>query len=135
MSGNNKGIFGPFRLLLLLSIIPLLSLPQTNLCAQDKTPAVKDIKPGAPGPMQQGPILPSRGPTLAQKISFMDLLATALYGFLGIVLSMMSYKIFDLTMPFSVNKEIEEDQNIALGLVLGAMCIGCSIIIAAAILS
>ena len=35
--------------------------------------------------------------------------------------------------PFSVRKEIEEDQNVALGVIVGAMLIGISIIIAAAI--
>ena len=37
--------------------------------------------------------------------------------------------------PFSVRKEIEEDQNIALGLIIGAMIIGMALIIGAAILS
>ena len=36
-------------------------------------------------------------------------------------------------MPYSVHKEIEEDQNVALGVIIGAMLIGVAIIIAAAI--
>jgi uncharacterized membrane protein YjfL (UPF0719 family) len=35
--------------------------------------------------------------------------------------------------PFSLRKEIEEDQNVALGVVLGAVVIGIAIIVAAAI--
>jgi len=35
--------------------------------------------------------------------------------------------------PFSVRKEIEEDQNTALAIILGSVLIGLSIIIAAAI--
>ena len=36
--------------------------------------------------------------------------------------------------PFSIRKEIEEDQNTALAVLMGAVVIGLSIIIAAAIL-
>jgi uncharacterized membrane protein YjfL (UPF0719 family) len=35
--------------------------------------------------------------------------------------------------PFSVVKEIEQDQNTALGIIIGSVLIGMSIIIAAAI--
>ena len=35
--------------------------------------------------------------------------------------------------PFSVVKEIEEDQNVALAVIVGAVVLGISIIIAAAI--
>jgi uncharacterized membrane protein YjfL (UPF0719 family) len=38
-----------------------------------------------------------------------------------------------LVTPFSIRKEIEEDQNIALGIVIGAMLLGIALIIAAAI--
>jgi uncharacterized membrane protein YjfL (UPF0719 family) len=38
-----------------------------------------------------------------------------------------------LVSPFSVKKEIEEDQNSALAIIIGALIIGISIIIAAAI--
>ena len=36
-------------------------------------------------------------------------------------------------LPFSLRKEIEIDQNTALGIVLGSLILGISIIIAAAI--
>lgn len=35
--------------------------------------------------------------------------------------------------PFSIRKEIEEDQNVALGLIIGCMVLGIAIILAAAI--
>ena len=35
--------------------------------------------------------------------------------------------------PFSIRKEIEQDQNISLGLIIGAAIIGIAIIISAAI--
>jgi uncharacterized membrane protein YjfL (UPF0719 family) len=36
-------------------------------------------------------------------------------------------------IPFSVRKEIEEDQNTALGIIMGSVVIGLAIIIAAAV--
>jgi putative membrane protein len=38
-----------------------------------------------------------------------------------------------MVTPFSIRKEIEEDQNIALGILIGAIMLGLAIIIAAAI--
>lgn len=35
--------------------------------------------------------------------------------------------------PFSVRKEIEEDQNVALGIIIGSMILGIAIILAASI--
>jgi hypothetical protein len=36
-------------------------------------------------------------------------------------------------LPFSIRKEIEEDQNTSLGIVLGSIIIGLSLILSAAI--
>ena len=41
--------------------------------------------------------------------------------------------VFRLIMPFDVHKEIEVDQNTALGIVMGSFIIGLAIIVAAAI--
>ena len=61
------------------------------------------------------------------------ILATIVYGFLGIIMFVVAYFIMDKLTPFSIHKEIEEDQNIALGVIIGACFIALSIIIAAAI--
>ena len=47
-------------------------------------------------------------------------------GFFGIAIWLMS-----LVSPFSIRKEIEEDQNVALGIIMGSVIIGISIILAA----
>ena len=60
-------------------------------------------------------------------------LATVAYGLLGIALAMFGYKVYSWVVPFDLNKEIEVDQNPAVGLVLGAVIIGVSIIVAASI--
>ena len=47
----------------------------------------------------------------------------------------LSFYVIEKVLPFSMRKEIAEDQNMALGIILGAFVIGLSIIIAAAISS
>ena len=61
------------------------------------------------------------------------LLASVLYGVVGIALAMLGYKVFEKMVPFDLVKELEEDQNPAVGMVLGAVIIGTSIIVAASI--
>ncbi|MGI8544567.1 MAG: DUF350 domain-containing protein [Aridibacter sp.] len=52
---------------------------------------------------------------------------------LGLVIFAIAFIILDKFLPYSVHKEIEEDQNTALGIIIGSMLIGIAIIIAAAI--
>ncbi|MCA1622718.1 MAG: DUF350 domain-containing protein [Acidobacteria bacterium] len=59
------------------------------------------------------------------------LVTTLIFVFIGLVLFAVAYGI--LGRMFSIRKEIEEDQNTALGIVIGAIMIGIAIIIAAAI--
>ena len=61
------------------------------------------------------------------------LVTTIIFVFIGLIAFAIAYFIFDKLTPFSVRKEIEEDQNTALGIVIGAIMIAVSIIIAAAI--
>jgi uncharacterized membrane protein YjfL (UPF0719 family) len=43
------------------------------------------------------------------------------------------FAILPRLLPFSLKKEMEEDQNIALGIVIGSIVIGMALIISAAI--
>ena len=66
--------------------------------------------------------------------TFLYHLAGALiYGVLGIALFAVAMKIILKVSPFSIRKELEEDQNVALGIVLGAIFIGLAIVVGAAI--
>ncbi|MGI9055319.1 MAG: DUF350 domain-containing protein [Pyrinomonadaceae bacterium] len=58
---------------------------------------------------------------------------TLIFVFIGLVFFALAFGILGKVTPFSIRKEIEEDQNTALGVVIGAVLIGISIIIAAAI--
>ncbi len=62
-----------------------------------------------------------------------SLLESLIYTVLGAVLFAIAFVLIEKLTPFSVRKEIEEDQNTALGIVLGSMIIGLAIIIASAI--
>lgn len=63
------------------------------------------------------------------------ILSSAIYGILGIILMGLGFLIVRIVTPFSIKKEIEVDQNTSLGLIIAAVIIGISIIIAAAIFS
>lgn len=52
---------------------------------------------------------------------------------IGIVAFTVAFFIITKITPFSIRKEIEEDQNTSLGIVIGSVFIGLAIIIAAAI--
>ena len=66
-------------------------------------------------------------------INWWIVLESGLYAIMGIVLSLLAYKLYDLLTPFSLNKELSEDQNIAVGILIGAIFIGIAMIIAASI--
>ncbi len=59
------------------------------------------------------------------------LVTTLIFVFIGLVFFAIAYAV--LSRVFSIHKEIEEDQNTALGIVIGSIMIGIAIIIAAAI--
>lgn len=61
------------------------------------------------------------------------LVASIVYSLLGIVMFAMSFLIIRLVTPFSLRKEIEEDQNTALAILIGSVILGISIIIASAV--
>ena len=65
---------------------------------------------------------------------WMHLLAAVVFSLIGIAVLAACFKLMSKLSPFSIKKEIEEDQNVALAIIMGAVIIGMSIIIAAAIM-
>ena len=61
------------------------------------------------------------------------LLSTVVYALLGVALMAASFFLVTTVVPFSVRKEIEADQNVALAVLVGSMFLGIAIIIAASI--
>ena len=64
---------------------------------------------------------------------FRNLGAAAIYALLGIVLFVLAFAAVNRLTPGTLWKELIEEHNTALAIVVGAMSIGISIIIAAAI--
>ena len=62
-----------------------------------------------------------------------NLINATVFALLGIVIFVLSFLILDKITPYDLWKEIVEDKNLALGVLLGAMSIGMCIIIAAAV--
>lgn len=59
------------------------------------------------------------------------LVTTLIFVSIGLIFFSVAYAV--LSRVFPIRKEIEEDQNTALGIVIGSIMIGIAIIIAAAI--
>ena len=63
----------------------------------------------------------------------LNVVASLLYALLGMGIFFLSYWLLDRITPFSLHKELADDQNTAIGIVVGSMMIGLGIIIGAAI--
>jgi uncharacterized membrane protein YjfL (UPF0719 family) len=61
------------------------------------------------------------------------ILNALVYAVLGIVIFVAAFALLDKLTPYALWKEIVEDHNTALALLVGAMSLGMCIIIAAAI--
>ena len=58
---------------------------------------------------------------------------TLVFVVLGLIVFALVFLVIAKASPFSVRKEIEEDQNVALAIVIAAVILGSALIIAAAI--
>jgi len=63
----------------------------------------------------------------------MHLIAAVAFSIVGIVVLGVCFWGIKRLLPFSVTKEIEQDQNVALAIIIAAVILGMSHIIAAAI--
>ncbi|WP_224813729.1 DUF350 domain-containing protein [Hasllibacter sp. MH4015] len=64
-----------------------------------------------------------------------ELVSMLFYSVIGMVLMYIAYKIIEILSPFPIVKEIEEDQNTSLAILIGSVFVSMAIIIAAVILS
>ncbi|MFN7971811.1 MAG: DUF350 domain-containing protein [Acidobacteriota bacterium] len=61
------------------------------------------------------------------------LMDSVLYSAVGTLVLLAFFWLVQKVLPFSLRKEIEEDHNVSLGIIMGAFIIGLSMIIATAI--
>ena len=62
-----------------------------------------------------------------------SLVSSIIFVGVGCIIFLIAFFIMTKLAPFSVRKEIEEDQNTALAIVMGSVILGLGLIIAAAI--
>jgi len=60
------------------------------------------------------------------------MLSTVVYSIIGLIIFYVAFLLMDKLTPFSLRKEIEDDQNIALAIIMGSVFISLAIIIQAA---
>lgn len=58
---------------------------------------------------------------------------TIVFVVLGLIVFALAFLVIGKATPFSVRKEIEEDHNVALAIVIASVILGCALIIAAAV--
>jgi len=62
-----------------------------------------------------------------------ELLKTGIFAAAGLLIFAAAFYLICKVSPFSIRKELEEDQNTALGIVIGSFIIGIAIIIGACV--
>ncbi len=60
-------------------------------------------------------------------------LSTVVYTLFGLVVFGIAFWVIVKVAPFSIRKELEEDQNMAVAILIGAVIIGLGLIISAAL--
>ena len=70
-----------------------------------------------------------------ETIRIAEIVSTIVYTGLGLLLFILCWIVIEALTPFSLRKEIEEDQNLALAVLIGAIFIALSIMISSVIRS
>jgi putative membrane protein len=61
------------------------------------------------------------------------IISTLIFVAIGLIFFAIAFLIIVKVTPFSIRKEIEEDQNTSLAIVIGSVIIGIALIVAAAV--
>lgn len=64
-----------------------------------------------------------------------EIVSTILFTFIGVLMMWACWWVITRMAPFSLIKEIEEDQNIALAVLIGSVFVSLALIIGAVIIS
>ena len=68
-------------------------------------------------------------------VKLAGIVGTVVYTGIGVVLLFICWLLLDLVTPFSLTKKLEQEQNVALAIVVAALFVSIAIIIAAVIVS
>ena len=83
-----------------------------------------------PAQAQEATAAAWRAKTLGEAV-----LHTALFAFLGVVLAIVGYKLFDLATPGKLHHEILQNKNMAAGIIGAAIILGVCLLVAAAMIA
>lgn len=61
------------------------------------------------------------------------IISTLVFAVIGLILFALAFWIMGKATPFSIQREIVEDQNVALGIVIASVIFGIALIVAAAV--
>jgi uncharacterized membrane protein YjfL (UPF0719 family) len=78
---------------------------------------------------------PAAAQSAASSLSVDALLSTLVYGAIGILITVAGFFVFDKVAGLNLRHELVEDQNVAVGIMLAGLFIGCSIVMAAVMMS
>ena len=62
-----------------------------------------------------------------------QIMSSLVFSLIGIVVFAFAFWLIGKISPFSIRKELEDDQNVALGIVIAAVIIGVALVVSAAI--
>ena len=61
------------------------------------------------------------------------IVSTLVVSLIGLLLFALAFWLIGKVTPFSIRKELEEDHNVAIGIVIAAVIIGIALIVSAAV--
>lgn len=61
------------------------------------------------------------------------IVSTLVFSVIGLVVFAVAFWVVGKLTPFSIRKEIEEDHNVALGIIIASIIIGIGLIVSAAV--
>jgi putative membrane protein len=67
-----------------------------------------------------------------QDLRPLTMLSTVVYSVIGLAIFGLAFLLMIKISPFSIRKEIEQDQNVALAIIMGSVFVSLAIIIQAA---
>jgi putative membrane protein len=62
------------------------------------------------------------------------LIDASIFGVVGIVLLIIGYYVWELVTPYNVRKELQENKNVAVAIVVAAFILGMAIVVGASLL-
>jgi len=122
---------------LMVAVLIVLSGGLTAALAETEKARAERATPSAPtsvGPSGDIVITEKAAPETDSIVSglFKPLLATVIFGIVGLVILLIGYRILDVATPFDMNKEISEGKNVAAGTLAAGMLIAVAIVVHAA---